>query len=203
MLSNPFRPKTPKLMQMTLIASPKARVLYGVFSLFAAARSFTPLNTRLPTSYVLIMMAQLGATLSVRGIHPLHRPWTPSVLKISHSRRAMWRCGPSASRYTWVLVLPTSKGVVTMEAKAPERAPDAKLSRNVSVWFSGICARRSACEAFQSTGLPFLCSRTSDSRDRIASYPHQYSPEKGTSLQRVNVKPLHKDVYPCWPTIEC
>ena len=37
---------------------------------------------------------------------------------------------------TWRRVLPTSKGVVIMEAMAPERAPAVKLMRKVEVWFS-------------------------------------------------------------------
>ena len=44
-------------------------------------------------------------------------------------------CWGSSCR-TWRRVLPTSKGVVMTEAKAPERAPAVKLVRKVEVWLS-------------------------------------------------------------------
>ena len=44
-------------------------------------------------------------------------------------------CWGSSCR-TWRRVLPTSKGVVMTEAKAPERAPAVKLTRKVEVWLS-------------------------------------------------------------------
>ena len=44
-------------------------------------------------------------------------------------------CGESSWR-TCRRVLPTSKGVVIMEAMAPESAPAVKLMRKVEVWFS-------------------------------------------------------------------
>ena len=50
-------------------------------------------------------------------------------------------CWGSSCR-TWRRVLPTSKGVVMTEAKAPERAPAVKLTRKVEVWLSfWVCVR--------------------------------------------------------------
>ena len=50
-------------------------------------------------------------------------------------------CWGSSCR-TWRRVLPTSKGVVMTEAKAPERAPAVKLVRKVEVWLSfWVCLR--------------------------------------------------------------
>ena len=48
---------------------------------------------------------------------------------------AAFCCWGSSCR-TWRRVLPTSKGVVMTEAKAPERAPAVKLTRKVEVWLS-------------------------------------------------------------------
>ena len=42
---------------------------------------------------------------------------------------------------TCCLVFPTSKGVVTIAATAPEVAPAMKLSTNVAVWFSLLLER--------------------------------------------------------------
>jgi hypothetical protein len=90
------------------------------------------------------MIAHAGATLSVLGIQPLHSPANPSVLKMCHknlgidlSSGAKIFAAPGAcavdSTNTCRLVLPTSNGIVKIEATAPDDAPAMKLSVKVAV----------------------------------------------------------------------
>lgn len=155
------------------------------------------------------MMAQAGATFNVRGIQPFHNPGTPSVLNMCQRNLGMDLSSgarillvPSLTR-GWSLktccrVLPTSNGVVRTDAIAPDMAPAVKLSVNVAVWFSRLCdlARARLRGPSVSRLRPRDFSRASVSLPLIVSYPHQYIPEKGTSRQRVNVRPLQSVVYP-------
>src|SRR5215469_4028758 len=96
------------------------------------------------------MMAQAGATFRHLADQPLNKPGIPCSLKMYHRNRGMDNSSgrnaacptdeviaESAPCFTTCcLVLPTSKGVVTNAATAPDDAPAMKLSTNVVVVFS-------------------------------------------------------------------
>src|SRR6266480_6590764 len=96
------------------------------------------------------MMAQAGATLRHLADQPLNKPDTPCSLKMCHKNRGIDNSsGRNAAcpidgvttmseprLTTCCLVLPTSNGVVTNAATAPDDAPAMKLSTKVVVVFS-------------------------------------------------------------------
>ncbi|KAF3921952.1 hypothetical protein ABW20_dc0102811 [Dactylellina cionopaga] len=106
-----------------------------------------------------------------------------------------------ADLQTCRLVLPTSKGVVTNAAMAPLVAP--ATNESVKIALSSSVTKTSLSTRCRSIGprwcfLPYLsCAK----KALTLSYPHQYIPENGTSLQSVNIRPLHSDVTPSWATM--
>jgi hypothetical protein len=99
--------------------------------------------------------------------------------------------------------LPTSNGVVRIDATAPDVAPAMKLSMKVSLWFSRLWDLLLARLLDPSTdrSCPRPRSLASVRRLLMLSYPHQYIPENGTSLHRVKVRPRQSEVYPDTDTI--
>jgi hypothetical protein len=89
------------------------------------------------------MIAQAGATFNVLGTQPLQSPAIPSSLKMCQRNLGMDRssgantfAAPEDGPVSWKTcrrVFPTSNGVVTTDAIAPDVAPATKLSTNVAL----------------------------------------------------------------------